>query len=111
MFHLPGPPLSRAEGLLFLPGLESNPESSLQTEEEARHPCTDAGFNHMLAAGYTAVIPTNYRPSKPWYPLPMFFPSITGIESKLGAPNCEVSGFKLNSTVADALGDLPFDIM
>ena len=32
------PPSSRAEGLLFLPGLESNPESSLQTEEEARHP-------------------------------------------------------------------------
>ena len=29
------PPSSRAEGLLFLHGLESNPESSLQTEEEA----------------------------------------------------------------------------
>ena len=28
------PPSSRAEGLLFLPGLESNPESSLQTEDE-----------------------------------------------------------------------------
>ena len=62
------------------------------------HIHTDAGFNHMLAAGYTAVIPTNYRPSKPWYPLPMFFPSITGIESKLGAPNSEVSGFKLSDT-------------
>ena len=33
------PPSSRAEGLLFPPGLESNPESSLQTEEEARHLC------------------------------------------------------------------------
>ena len=32
------PPSSRDEGLLFLPDLESNPESSLQTEEEARHP-------------------------------------------------------------------------
>ena len=32
------PPSMRDEGLLFLPGLESNPESSLQTEEEARHP-------------------------------------------------------------------------
>ena len=31
-------PSSRAEGLLFLHGLESNPGSSLQTEEEARHP-------------------------------------------------------------------------
>ena len=29
------PPSSRAEGLLFLHGLESNPGSSLQTEEEA----------------------------------------------------------------------------
>ena len=29
------PPSSRGERLLFLPGLESNPESSLQTEEEA----------------------------------------------------------------------------
>ena len=29
---------SRDEGLLFLPGLESNPESSLQPEEEALHP-------------------------------------------------------------------------
>ena len=29
------PPSLRAEGLLFLPGLESNPEPSLQTEEEA----------------------------------------------------------------------------
>ena len=28
------PPSSRAEGLLFLHGLESNPGSSLQTEEE-----------------------------------------------------------------------------
>ena len=28
-------PSSRAEGLLFLPGLESNHESCLQTEEEA----------------------------------------------------------------------------
>ena len=28
------PPSSRDEGLLFLHGLESNPESSLQTEEE-----------------------------------------------------------------------------
>ena len=28
-------PSSRAEGLLFLHGLESNPGSSLQTEEEA----------------------------------------------------------------------------
>ena len=27
------PPSSRPEGLLFLPGLESNPESCLQTEE------------------------------------------------------------------------------
>ena len=29
------PPSSRAEGLLFLHGLESNPESSLQTSQEA----------------------------------------------------------------------------
>ena len=29
------PPSSRAEGLLFLHGLESNPESSLQTPQEA----------------------------------------------------------------------------
>ena len=29
------PPSSRAEGLLFLPGLESNHESSLKSEEEA----------------------------------------------------------------------------
>ena len=32
------PPSSRAEGLLFLHGLESNPGSSLQTEEEAALP-------------------------------------------------------------------------
>ena len=32
------PPSSRDEGLLFLPGLESNPRSSLQTEEEAGLP-------------------------------------------------------------------------
>ena len=32
------PPSSRAEGLLFLLGLESNPGSSLQTEEEAGLP-------------------------------------------------------------------------
>ena len=32
------PPSSRAEGLLFLYGLESNPGSSLQTEEEAGLP-------------------------------------------------------------------------
>ena len=32
------PPSSRAEGLLLLHGLESNPGSSLQTEEEAGHP-------------------------------------------------------------------------
>ena len=31
----PEPPSSRAEGLLFLHGLESNPGSSLQTDEEA----------------------------------------------------------------------------
>ena len=31
-------PSSRAEGLLFLHGLESNPGSSLQTEEEAGLP-------------------------------------------------------------------------
>ena len=31
-------PYSRAEGLLFLHGLESNPGSSLQTEEEAGLP-------------------------------------------------------------------------
>ena len=31
-------PLARAEGLLFLHGLESNPGSSLQTEEEAGLP-------------------------------------------------------------------------
>ena len=29
------PPSSRDEGLLFLHGLESNPESSLQTPQEA----------------------------------------------------------------------------
>ena len=32
------PPSSRAEGLLFLHGLEGNPGSSLQTEEEAGLP-------------------------------------------------------------------------
>ena len=32
------PQSSRAEGLLFLHGLESNPGSSLQTEEEAGLP-------------------------------------------------------------------------
>ena len=32
------PPSSRAEGLLFLHGLESNPGSSLQTEESADIP-------------------------------------------------------------------------
>ena len=32
------PPSSRAEGLLLLNGLESNPGSSLQTEEEAGLP-------------------------------------------------------------------------
>ena len=32
------PPSSRAEGLLFLHGLESNPGSALQTEEEAGLP-------------------------------------------------------------------------
>ena len=32
------PPSSRDEGLLFLHGLESNPGSSLQTEEEAGLP-------------------------------------------------------------------------
>ena len=32
------PPSSRAEGLLFLHGLESNPGSSLQMEEEAGLP-------------------------------------------------------------------------
>ena len=32
------PPSSPAEGLLFLHGLESNPGSSLQTEEEAGLP-------------------------------------------------------------------------
>ena len=32
------PPSSRAEGLLFLPGLESNHESSLKSEEEAGLP-------------------------------------------------------------------------
>ena len=32
------PPSSRSEGLLFLHGLESNPESSLLTEEEALLP-------------------------------------------------------------------------
>ena len=32
------PPSSRAEGLLFLHGLESSPGSSLQTEEEAGLP-------------------------------------------------------------------------
>ena len=32
------PPSSRAEGLLFLHGLESKPGSSLQTEEEAGLP-------------------------------------------------------------------------
>ena len=32
------PPSLRAEGLLFLHGLESNPGSSLQTEEEAGLP-------------------------------------------------------------------------
>ena len=32
------PPSSRAEGLLFLHGLESNPGSFLQTEEEAGLP-------------------------------------------------------------------------
>ena len=32
------PPSSRAEGLLSLHGLESNPGSSLQTEEEAGLP-------------------------------------------------------------------------
>ena len=32
------PPSSRAEGILFLHGLESNPGSSLQTEEEAGLP-------------------------------------------------------------------------
>ena len=32
------PPSTRAEGLLFLHGLESNPGSSLQTEEEAGLP-------------------------------------------------------------------------
>ena len=35
---LQAPPSSRAEGLLFLHGLESNPGSSLQTEEEAGLP-------------------------------------------------------------------------
>ena len=35
---LRAPPSSRAEGLLFLHGLESNPGSSLQTEEEAGLP-------------------------------------------------------------------------
>ena len=33
-----GPPSSRAEGLLVLHGLESNPGSPLQTEEEAGLP-------------------------------------------------------------------------
>ena len=32
------PPTSRAEGLLFVHGLESNPGSSLKTEEEAGLP-------------------------------------------------------------------------
>ena len=32
------PPSSRGEGLLFLPGLESNHESSLKSEEEAGVP-------------------------------------------------------------------------
>ena len=32
------PPSSRGEGLLFLPGLESNHESSLKSEEEAGLP-------------------------------------------------------------------------
>ena len=32
------PPSSRDEGLLFLPGLESNHESSLNSEEEAGLP-------------------------------------------------------------------------
>ena len=32
------PPSSRGEGLLFLPGLESNHESSLKSEEEAGIP-------------------------------------------------------------------------
>ena len=39
-FHMPQLkiPQARHIDILFLPGLESNPESSLQTEEEARHP-------------------------------------------------------------------------
>ena len=32
------PPSSRGEGLLFLPGLESNHDSSLKSEEEAGLP-------------------------------------------------------------------------
>ena len=46
LFHCTTPrgvPRARAEGLLFLHGLESNPGSSLQTEEEAGLPVPAAG--------------------------------------------------------------------
>ena len=45
------PPSSRAEGLLFLHGLESNPGSSLQTEEES------GGLQFMGSQKHLSVCP------------------------------------------------------
>ena len=61
------------------------------------HCVNDLQFNNMLAAGYDTVIPTNYRPCKPWYPLKDFF-TVNNVENYLSAPNQEISGFHLGST-------------
>lgn len=44
----------------------------------------------LIQAGYTAIIPTNYRPPKPYYPLKAFYPNVESVEDYLAAPNTEI---------------------
>ena len=63
------PPSSRGEGLLFLPGLESNHESSLISEEEAGLPWGHSGGTKISASrlGRRAdpLLPLEARPDSP----------------------------------------------
>lgn len=45
----------------------------------------------LIEAGYTALIPTNYRPPKPYYPPKYFYPDVPGIADYLAAPNTEIA--------------------
>lgn len=55
------------------------------------HAHSATSIDGVIAAGYTAILPVNYRPPKPTYPLKAFFPNVTNVESYLAGPNTEIA--------------------